>query len=228
MARKEGAKRSTRSKTARAAATPTKDRIIDALMVLLAARDFTEVSLADIAEEAGVSLATLRETYESKLAIIADFSQCIDRTVTDGGPAEGEGVRDRLFEILMRRFDALGPYKAAVGHMAQALRTDPCLAGFAHRNATRSAKAMLASADPDSTGLFGMIARQGLVLVHAEALRVWLDDDDPGLAKTMVALDRGLERGARAMNVAGGICAALRPFLRHPRANRDGAAAADA
>jgi AcrR family transcriptional regulator len=227
MAKKARAKRSTKSKTARATAIPTRDQIIDALMVLLAVRDFTEISLADIAEEAGVSLATLRETYDSKLAIIADFSRRIDRTVLDGGPADGEGVRDRLFEILMRRFDALGPYKDAVGHMAQALRADPCLAGFAHRNATRSAKAMLASADPDSTGLFGAIARQGLVLVHAEALRVWLDDDDPGLAKTMVALDRGLERGARAMNFAGGICAALRPFLCHRRTNSD-AAAADA
>ena len=225
MAKKAGAKRSTRSKTARAAAIPTRDQIIDALMALLAVRDFSEISLADVAEEAGVSLDILRETYDGKLPIIADFSRRIDRTVLDGGAAEGEGARDRLFEIMMRRFDALGPYKDAVGHIAQALRSDPCLAAFAHRNATRSAKAMLAGADAESSGLFGAIAGQGLILVHADALRVWLNDDDPGLAKTMAALDRGLGRGARAMKIADSVCANPRSFVCQPRAKSDGAAA---
>ena len=42
----------------------------------------------------------------------------------------------------------------------------------------------------------------GLGLTYASVFRVWLQDDDPGLARTMAALDRRLRRGERAL---GGI-----------------------
>lgn len=227
MAKKASAKRSTQSKRARKS-IPFGDKIINALMALLATRDFASISLADIADEAGVPLADLREIYDGKPAILADFSKRIDRTVLDGGPAEGETARDRLFDILMRRFDALDPYKDAVGNIMRAVRCDPGLACFAHRNATRSAKAMLAAADAGASGPVGAIACQGLVLVHAEVLRVWLSDDDPGLAKTMAALDRGLGRGEDAMKLVNGLCSALRPFICRNRETGDRRAAADA
>jgi hypothetical protein len=37
----------------------------------------------------------------------------------------------------------------------------------------------------------------GLASVYASVFRTWLDDDDPGLARTMAALDRRLRRGER-------------------------------
>lgn len=235
MAKKARAKSSARSKTARPskrskaarAAAPSRDSIIDAMMVLLASRSLARISLDDIAEEAGISLAELRKIYDGKLAILADFSRRIDGFVLDEGPAEGDSARDRLFEILMRRFDALAPYKDAVRNIVRAIKCDPGLACFAHRGATRSAKSMLATADAEKSGLFGAIARQGLLLVQGEALRVWLNDDDPGLAKTMAELDRSLGRGEQAMRFAGGVCAALRPLLCRDRARGREAKTAD-
>jgi hypothetical protein len=41
----------------------------------------------------------------------------------------------------------------------------------------------------------------------------------------MAALDRGLERGARAMNFIDEVCARLRPFVSRDRATRGKAAA---
>lgn len=231
MARKARPRRSSGSRAARgqraqrASSGTPKDRIIDALMALLATRDFAKVGLADVAEEAGVSLATLRELYDGKLAIVADFSRRVDQAVLEGGPAEGETPRDRLFEILMRRFDALGPYKAAVKNVARAARRDLCLGRFLHKNSRRSQSWMLVAAGADLSGPLRVVAVEGLVLVNADALRVFLDDDDPGLAKTMAALDRGLERGARAMNFIDEVCARLRPFVSRDRATRGKAAA---
>ncbi len=231
MARKARAKPSGRSKAARpsrgarsSSATP-KDRIIDALMALLATREFAKVGLAEIAEEAGVSLAALREAYDGKLAIVADFSRRIDQAVLAGGPAEGETARDRLFEILMRRFDALGPYKSAVRGIARAARRDLCLGRALHKISRRSQGWMFAAASAEMAGPLRAIAVEGLVLVNAEALRTFLDDDDPGLAKTMAALDRGLARGARAMNFLDEVCERLRPFVSRDRATRGRAAA---
>lgn len=197
-----------------------KNGIIDAFMRLLAERSLGGIGLAEIAGEAGVSLGELREAFAGKLSILAAFSQRIDRTVLDSGPGEGETPRDRVFDVLMRRLDALAPHKEAIRGLARTARCDLCLAAFLDRNATRSMKWMLVAARADRPGLLGALAVKGLVLVNAEVLRVWLDDDDPGLARTMAALDRGLERGARAMDFADRICGRLRPFARRDRAAR--------
>lgn len=195
-------------------------------MALLATRSFDAVGLADIATEAGMSLGELRETYDGKFAMLADFSRRIDRAVLDGGPAEGETARDRLFEVLMRRFDALEPYKSAMRSVGRAARCDLCLMRFLRRNAIRSQKWMLVAADTDKKGLLGAMAVCGLAIVNAEALRVWLDEDDPGQAKTMAALDRGLARGARAITFADGVFARLGRCVGTDRAARPDAAAA--
>lgn len=221
-----GRKPSGRSRQKSEAATSPNDRIVDGLMTLLATRSFSAVGFADIAEEAGLSLGELRAAYDGKFAMLADFSRRIDRIVLDGGPAEGETARDRLFEILMRRFDALAPYKNAIGSITRAARCDICLMRFLRRNAIHSQRWMLVAADAEKKGLLGAMAVGGLAIVNAEALRVWLDDDDPGLAKTMAALDRGLEKGARAMTFADGVCARLTRCVRSGRAARPDVAAA--
>lgn len=196
--RKQTAKRS--SGPAEAAAAP-RDRIIDAFMTLLGERDFFHIGLGDIAEAAEVSLAELRAAFPGKLAILAAFSKRIDEVVLAQGPAEGEGAKDRLFDILMRRLDALAPHKAALKSLAKSARRKPGLAAMLHGITGRSQRWMHAAAGIRRGGLPGAVALEGSVLVFAETLRVWLDDDDPDLARTMKTLDRMLSRGDRAIRV---------------------------
>ena len=40
---------------------------------------------------------------------------------------------------------------------------------------------------------------QGLLAVYSAILPIWLNDDDPGMARTMAALDRRLRRGESAI-----------------------------
>ena len=47
------------------------------------------------------------------------------------------------------------------------------------------------------TAARGVFRAQGLALVWARVMRVWLDDDDPGLARTMAALDKRLREAER-------------------------------
>lgn len=225
MAKKARRKPAARSRAARPAAGTPRDSIVDALMALLATRRLGQIGLAEVAEEAGVSLGTLRENYDGKLAILADFRRRIDRVVLDEGPAEGETIRDRLFEVLMRRFDALAPYKDAIRNVARSARCDPCLGRVLHRGGQRSMKWMLVAAGGAPNGIVGLIAVEGLLLVETEALRVWLDDDDPGLAKTMAALDRGLDRGERTMRLINRVCNRFGPVRDRRREGEASAAA---
>jgi hypothetical protein len=57
---------------------------------------------------------------------------------------------------------------------------------------------MLTAAGISSTGGRGLIRAQALAFVWARVMRVWLDDDDPGLARTMAALDKRLREAERA------------------------------
>ena len=200
-----------------APASPPRDRIIDAFMTLIAERGFMAVGLADIAAAADVSLAEMREAFGGKLAILAAFTKRIDEVVLADGPAEGEGARDRLFDISMRRLDALAPYKPALKRLARSARRSPGLAAVLHCIAGRSQKWMHAAAGIGRGGFTGAVALEGGLLVFAETVRVWLEDDDRDLARTMKTLDRALDRGDRAMRMINDICGAVCRIARAPR-----------
>ncbi len=187
-------------------------RIIEAMMRLLARRRYSEIGLGAIATEADVTLGEVRELYGSKLAIIADLSRRTDKAVLDAGPAEGENARDRLFDVLMRRLEHLTPYKAALKRLTRAAMWDPAFALALTCIANRSMRWMLAGAGVEHGGLRGRLAVRGTMLVLGQAARVWFDDDDPGLARTMAALDKALRRGERAMGLFDNVCGLARPF----------------
>ncbi len=176
------------------------EAIIVAFMSLASERGIHAIGLGEVAERAGVTLASLRETFPNKFAILVAFNRTIDLAVLAEGPAESDSsARDRLFEVMMRRFDALAPYKPAIRRMARAARCDPALAAILHRLAVRSQRWMLAAAGLRESGLPGRLAAHGAVLVYAEVMATWLNDDDADLGKTMAALDRSLRRGERGV-----------------------------
>jgi len=176
-----------------------RDKIIDALMALAAERPWDEVTLEAIAERAGVTLAVLRASYEGRLAVLAAFVRSVDEKVLEGIDADlaTETPREKLFDLLFTRLEALGPHKAAVKNLGRAARRDPCLAFELNRIAATSMVWMLAASGIPAQGLRGAMRAQALALIWARVLRVWLGDDDPGLARTMAALDKHLREAER-------------------------------
>jgi AcrR family transcriptional regulator len=172
------------------------DAIVAAAMTLAAERDWREIGLTDIAEAAGVSLAELLAQYPSKLAILDGFTREIDRRVLAAFEPESESVsvRDRLFDVLMRRFDVLAPHKAAVGRIAGAACRDPLIGVAVGAGLLRSMGLMLEAAGVPSDGVRGMIRRKGLAAVYGATLRDWLKDDTADKSRTMAALDGRLRR----------------------------------
>jgi AcrR family transcriptional regulator len=177
----------------------TRNAVIDALLALAAEADWELISLEDLAARAGVSLAQLRNAYDGRLAVIADFTSRIDQAVLAGIDADmaGEPARERLFDVLFARLEALAPHREAIRNLGRAARRDPLLALELNRVVTKSMGWMLTGAGNSATGPGGLVRAQGLALVWARVLRTWLDDDDPGLARTMAELDRRLREGER-------------------------------
>lgn len=178
-----------------------RDRIIDATMSLLADEGWDAASLEAIADKAGVSLAQLRDAYEGRMAILADLARRIDTAVLKNldETMHDEAPRERLFDILFSRFEALEDYRPALRRLASAMLRDPLLALELNRSVVSSMGWMLSAAGIDHTGSRGLLRAQGLALVWGQVMRVWLDDDEPGKARTMAALDRHLRRAERAV-----------------------------
>ena len=173
--------------------------IVDAAMRLAAELDWEEVRLSDIAAEAGVTLATLRGAFDSKGAILGGLIRAVDRAVLAESDPEmaDEPARERLFDVLMRRFDALKPYQPALRRIADSYRGDPLALIAFNTRSRRSMQWMLEAAGVDASGRMGLARAQVLVFAYGRTLDVFLRDEDPGLARTMAALDRNLRQAER-------------------------------
>src|SRR3989442_709782 len=142
------ARKPTRRQAARAPSSSAKterDRVIEAFMALLAEKPIERIGLAEIAGRARVSLAELRGLFNSTLSILAAHMKAIDRAVLAGGDADmaEEPPRERLFDVLMRRLDALAPHKDAVRSLMRSATRNPGLAFALHGLAVRSQQSML-------------------------------------------------------------------------------------
>jgi AcrR family transcriptional regulator len=200
-----------------------REKIIAALLALLAEESMERIGLADIANEAGVSLGRLRQEFPGKLAIYAAHLKAIDCAVLaeDFSDMADEPPRERLFDVLMRRLDKMAPHREAVRSLLRSAGRNPPLALALNGLAARSAQWMLSAADINFSGPLGAVRAQGLAVLFGSVIRTWLNDDDPGLARTMAALDRALARGQRFSGFLDDLCTIPRAFCRlRPRRRR--------
>ena len=186
---------------------PNPDRVIDAAMRLAAERRWREVSMRDIAEAAGIGLDGLHGMFRSKGAIVAAFTDRIDAQVIAGTDAEAlaEPVRDRLFDILVRRFEALRPHRSALGSIVCDALLAPEAGLAAGCRLMRTMSWSLEAAGIGASGPLGRLRVKGLAAIYLATLMVFLRDDSTDLARTMARLDRALGRADAMMS-------RLRPF----------------
>lgn len=199
-----------------------RDACLRSFLTLLAERPYARIDLADVAERCGVSLSEMRAGFGSCADLLAAFFRATDRQVlAEGGPDDAafadEGPKERLFEVLMRRLDALEPHKDAVRGLVRSARRDPALALRLLRLSEASQRWMLAAAGIDCAGLGGSVRAKGLALLFARVLDVWLEDDDPGLSRTMAALDSELATGGKLLGMLDDIAYIALPWRKRRR-----------
>jgi ubiquinone biosynthesis protein COQ9 len=190
------------AKTARPKARPKpspadpKAALREALLRMVAAGGWRDLSYADIAKDAGLSLAAAYEAYPSKAAILTGISRDIDARLfasLEDDPLDGS-AKDRLFDLMMRRFDALNDHREAYAALAWELPHTPIEAGCLALQLRRSLASMLEAAGISASGLRGAFRIEGLGALYACALRVWLKDETADLSKTMAELDKRLSQ----------------------------------
>ena len=182
------------------------ETVLDAFLGLVADRGFAEVTLRDVAAATETGLADLYKLYPDKAALAAAFLARIDAAVLAGTPRQAdpeETARDRLFDVMMRRYDALRPHKAALRAIRQAALRDPLLALALAPAVRRSMAAMLEAAGLPSDSIAGAVRQNGLLAIDYAVSRAFEEDDSVDLSKTMAALDSRLKTAEKWAQAVG-------------------------
>jgi AcrR family transcriptional regulator len=174
------------------------DKIAAAGIKLAGERGWRSLSLADIALEADVTLSELSRYYSCRPDILDGFERMIDRRMLAGAAAGDvdDKPRDRLFDIIMERLDALVPYREGVRRIARELPFDPASGLVLAFALPRSVAWMFAGA---RIALDGPTTPARLLVlggVYMSTVRVFLKEESEELSKTMAHLDRQLNRAA--------------------------------
>ncbi|MBC8049296.1 MAG: TetR family transcriptional regulator [Chitinophagales bacterium] len=197
----------------------TRNAIVEAAMRMAARQGWRDTDLVEIAIEAGVGLDVLRRHFQSKTQILAAFTRMIDDAVLGSLRAEDRAMnsRDRLFDVIMTRFEKMQPYKSGIERIAADQRFSLSTAVAQFGPALASQYWMLAAAGASTEGARGALTVKGMTALYARVFNVWIADFDPGMARTMAELDRGLRRGEdfmrrvdRISKVGDGIVNAMR------------------
>ena len=177
------------------------DKLIDAALALAAEKPWSRVTMTDIASAAGVSLTEAYDAFSCRALLIVALIRRHDRAMLAGDdPSLAEESRkDRLFDAIMRRLEAMRLQKAglksmttgAVGDMDTLLAVGPSM--------IKSAKWMLRAAGVSADGPIGFVRSKVVLAVYAVTVQAFMADESDDLSSTMATLDKALKRAGSVL-----------------------------
>lgn len=192
--------------------TPSRPDLLEAAFNQLAAEGWAGWSPTALAAMTGYTLDEVYDAFPVPAALAARLGRRLDKAMLAIPPDELAGLshRERLFELLMRRFDAMAPFKPGLQRLTREARAEPELLLKSLANLDRMATWLIELAELPYRGLEARLARTTLILAYARLFRVWLDDDTADLATTMAELDKRLDQLERAANLGDRLFASLK------------------
>jgi hypothetical protein len=162
------------------------------VLKIAAGKVWRDVTIFDIAEAASVDVASLAGLSPADAADVLDDH--FDRAAAEGvtGIDAGQLPRDRIFDLCMKRFEAMEPHRAAL--LALEKDRDGVAVATAYARAGRTARWLLTLAGERIDGVDGAAQVQALAVTLTRAHQAWKQDADGDFAKTMAALDKSLRQ----------------------------------
>lgn len=190
-----------------------KPDLLEAAFNLIADAGWRGFSATALAERTGASLGEIYAELPVPAALACRLGARLDRAMLAVPPGElaDLGPRDRLFELLMRRLEALAPFKPGLARLAAEARSEPGLALATLASLDRMASWLLDLAGLPGHGLRARLARRALMLAYARLFWVWLRDDSPDQDATLAELDKRLDQLERLARLGDRLTAGFRP-----------------
>ena len=173
------------------------ERIIAATLKLAKSNSWKNISMKIISEEAKIPLSEIIKILPTKTAILIEFNRLVDKRLSENNHNNEESVnsRDLLFELLMERFDILNENKEALVNIMKSIaKESPATGIIGIISSLRSINRIMEICAIPNRGLLGKFRLKAIFATYLKAMYCWLEDDTPGLSKTMADLDKSLTR----------------------------------
>lgn len=185
-----------------------KEKAVKAALALAAEKGWEHTTLHDIAGRADIPLHQLHDHFEDRFDILTALGRMIDRKMLENTQTDDSGDhdisrRDRLFDLLMERFDVLNDHREGITAILKTFKCDPKQALISLPHLCRSMGWVLDAAGIETSGIKGAVRVTGLTGLYLKTLWVWMDDDTEDMAATMAALDKNLERSEKLAHSFG-------------------------
>lgn len=190
------AKKATKTKTTKKSKPSLEDRILDASMDIAARDGWPALQLTDIAAAIGEPLGSVLSVYPTTDRVASAVLHRIDREVLAQITEidELETPRDRLFETLMMRIDALQRHRSVFMSLIRDMKRRPFSLLMRAPSVVHSMALMLIASGIEASSPVGMARAHVLAVAYGRLLQTWLADDSADLSKTMSALDKTLSK----------------------------------
>ena len=173
------------------------ERIIAATLKLAKFNSWKNISMKIISEEAKIPLSEIIKILPTKTAILIEFNRLVDKRLSENNHNNEESVnsRDLLFELLMERFDILNENKEALVNIMKSIAKESPVTGIIGIiSSLQSITRIMEICAIPNRGLLGKFRLKAVFAIYLKAMYCWLEDDTPGLSKTMADLDKSLTR----------------------------------
>ena len=177
-----------------AAAEKIIEKGLKAALDLAATRAWSDIPLADIAAKAKLTLSDFHGVA-AREDLVEAMDAHFDKAMSAEGVPDETSARERLFDVIMLRFEAMEPYRAGITEITKFRESSlfHLVRLPTHRHA--SAAWALASAGLDNdAGAPASLKRIAIGIVIAQAERAWRKEKSADFALTMASLDKGLRR----------------------------------
>ena len=167
-----------------------------AWLAAIGEQGWRKASVEDVAAATGMTADAARRLGGDRIDMLVALQDRVAAEAAAGAAEAGGSVRDRLFDGLMRGFDALQANRAAV--LAIWRSRDPGVALLLGGRGGLHVRALAQAAGVEVSGARGRLRIAALGALCLQAFRGWAADESADMSATMAELDRLLERAEKA------------------------------
>jgi hypothetical protein len=174
------------------------DTLLKRALETIEEKGWSHFELKDMADDK-ISLAKIHERFPTRLAVLEALGHYIDQTTLESLEVfdPSETAKDRLFSIMMTRFDTLNPLKPVIRNLWQDAWKEPLTVVCSLPMGLNSMSWLLQCAGIDTTGIRGALRVKTFSVCYLATIWTWLSDNTEGNDETMAALDTNLNRLAQ-------------------------------
>lgn len=174
----------------------SKDYLIEEAFKLIPLLGWHSFTVVQLAKNLDLSLAQIYSIFPDKISVLVSFFEKIDMKILSQINKEdfNEPRRERIFELLMSRFEALNPYKKALRSIGNGILSDPITALKLMPKLLHTLRWMLEASGYDVQGLKGHIKINTFAFLYIGVIAEWMDNDAVDQTKIMALLDKMIIR----------------------------------